>query len=64
MKKREFLGLIHRGDCQGMVAPALGNDVTEQELRDYIFPSQEGVVCMRCGAGVVEVDTEAEYIWT
>ena len=51
-----FLGLIHPGPCQGMVAPALGN-VTEEEVRDLVHDA----CCFRCGEPVPDKELEAEY---
>lgn len=52
-----FLGLVHRGCCQGMVAPALSETITETELRDLV----SNAVCMRCGEPVSDAELEAEY---
>ena len=55
--RKVLLGLIHRGQCKGMVVPALDVDLTEEELRAYVHSSY----CMRCEELVPEADLEAEY---
>ena len=55
--RKVLLGLIHKGECKGMVAPALNVNLTEEELRAYVRSSY----CMRCGELVPEADLEAEY---
>ena len=55
------MGLIHAGDCQGMVAPAGfgrdGNPITEKELRKLVHDA----ICPRCWKPVADDDLEAEY---
>ena len=61
MTKRDgvFLGLIHTGPCQGIVAPAFVESLTEAELRDVV--RHTGSLCMKCGEDVPDDDLEAEY---
>ena len=53
-----FLGLIHRGECQGMVAPCLIETLTEAELRGLV----QDAMCFRCAEDVPDNDLEAEYV--
>ena len=62
LNKRELAGLIHSGDCQGMVAPAGtgrdGKPITEKELRELVH----NAFCMRCWELVPDNELEAEYV--
>ena len=58
MENRVFLGLIHSGPCQGMVAPALGEGITEEELRDLVHDA----CCFLCGEPVPDDQLETEYV--
>ena len=54
---RFFFGLIHSGPCQGMVAPALGEGITERELECLVHDA----LCFLCGQPVPDDQLEAEY---
>ena len=56
-RRKVLLGLIHSGACQGMVAPAFDQTLTEAELRGYV----RSAFCMRCGEPVSDDQLEAEY---